>query len=125
MSAFLCSDRHVFHVAAWAYAAELVDDPVNCAIVLRSLNNLGQLTRYTDAPVPLAFVRAGMLEAVGALGKMTTTYRDQYAHSLLYCLRYQCSEADGLNHIGEALLISMEATAAKLSQGRKADVYSI
>jgi hypothetical protein len=98
MSAFLCSDRHIYNIAAWAKFLGLVTDAAKTAAELRALNNYALKCRYGDAPVGLKRVKAGITSASKELNHRALAsdpvQTDRYVYALTRCLNYQCSEGD-------------------------------
>lgn len=84
MSAFLCSDKHTFIVAAEMVKLGLAADAISCAMQLRDANNKALAALYRDNPVPL-----------GSLANMKTgEWTVIQVSTLARCLAYQCSDGD-------------------------------
>ncbi len=130
MSAFLCSDRHVYTIVAWGVARGIVTDRIRTAQALRSINNAALKVRYGDQPEKLEARKKGLDTCSDAFEKSfghSTQQGDQFANALLSCLDYQCSGGDNLEtHRARHLLARLRAEAKTRSGGITApNVWSI
>lgn len=120
MSAFLCSDRHIAHIVAWAYERGLTRGRLALACSLRRLNNAALAHRYGAGPVRFS---PGMVRRidfrVASLKEGRTngpTADAMEARALLDCLVYQCSEGGTLDaHPDAPALLRLHAAAVALT----------
>jgi hypothetical protein len=116
MSAFLCSERHLAAIAAWAGAQALTDDPVALCITLRRLNNAAMAARYGYEALPLQDLRRAMRQA---WAEGTRTHAEALA--LLTCPAYQCSEGNVMEaHPDRGVLLALLNAATAAAPGGKA-----
>ena len=131
MSAFLCSDRHLAHVVAWAYKRGLVTSPRAAGTALRSLNNASLVSRYGSKGHALRHFDKTLHSALdyleGHFGAGRSVPLAQYVYALLGCLQYQCDEGDTLkSHPAGPLLERITQVAGACAGNKAADgVWSI
>jgi hypothetical protein len=130
MSAFLCSDRHIYNIAAWAKFLGLVTDAAKTAAELRALNNYALKCRYGDAPVGLKRVKAGITSASKELQHRAlasdSVQTDRYVYALTRCLQYQCCEGHAADQEEWPMLMTIiDALGLRADKKMLAGIWSI
>lgn len=99
MSAWLCSDAHVYLVAAYAESRGF-GDALRIARALRKTNNRALFCLYGNRPARLTSNAGGLARARAALAGVSAG--EMHAH--VACLEYQCSEGDAMDAPGPSEL---------------------
>lgn len=118
MPAFLCSPLHIAHIAAWAKLRNLTANPGHLAMTLRSLNNSALAARYGDKPksLPRGFAAEYLPASESYVYSMFKDGgADDYAHALIDCLIYQCSEGDVMESLRAKALHALKREAVRVS----------
>ena len=128
MSAFLCTDKHVYAVAILADHHGMCDDPQALAFTLRALNNAALRDRYNDEGVPLLAGAAAIQAREQAVAWLNST--TAHAHrEIVACLKYQCAEGpcEGRPgwHLLDALLNKLVGIAARTPGTAPVGVWAI